>query len=271
MHYGLEIVPFGDFADPRIVMHFAQAAETAGWEGLVVWDHVTFPYGNGDPWVLLSAAAVVTEKLKLVTGVAALPRYRPHLLARLITSLDKLSQGRVILGAGLGAIDEEFTAFGDPGEKKVRAGMLDEGLQVLTQLWSGEAVTYHGQFYTVENARLAHTPLQNPRPPVWIGGDSLPALRRAAQWDGWIGGTCDEHCNTITQPEQVAKIAATLVKYRTSPEPFELALQGVTDPGQAEKILPYHQAGATWWFESIFPMRGSFEAMMARIQAGPAK
>jgi probable F420-dependent oxidoreductase len=252
-------------------MQFAQAAEAAGWEGLVVWDHVTFPYGNGDPWVLLSAAAAVTGQLKLVTGVAALPRYRPHLLARLITSLDKLSQGRLILGAGLGAIDDEFTAFGEAGDKRTRAQMLDEGLELLTQFWSGEPVTHHGRYYTVENARLAHTPLQRPRPPVWIGGDSPPALRRAARWDGWIGGTCDEHCNTITQPEQVAKITVTLQQQRTSHEPFEVALQGVTNPGQAEKILPYQQAGATWWFESIFPLRGSYAEMMARIQAGPAK
>ena len=271
MHYGIEIVPFGTFADPRLVMRFARAAEEAGWEGLIVWDHVTFPYGNGDPWVLLSAAAAVTEKLKLITGVAALPRYRPHLLARLITSLDKLSQGRFILGAGLGANDDEFLPFGETGDKKVRAAMLDEGLQVLTRLWTGEEVAFQGQYYRAEGTRLAHTPVQKPHPPVWIGGDSPPALRRAAQWDGWFGGTCDEHCNTVTPPERVAQIVATIYKHRTSPEPFEIALQGVTNPGQAEKILPYQQAGATWWFESLFGLRGSIDEMMARIQAGPAK
>ena len=141
MQFGIEIVPFGIFANPRVVMQFAREAEDAGWEGLIVWDHVTFPHGNGDPWVLLSAAAAVTEKLKLITGVTPIPRYRPHLLARMLTSLDILSRGRLILGAGLGAQDEEFTCFGEPGDKKVRAAMLDEGLEVLTQLWSGESVT----------------------------------------------------------------------------------------------------------------------------------
>jgi alkanesulfonate monooxygenase SsuD/methylene tetrahydromethanopterin reductase-like flavin-dependent oxidoreductase (luciferase family) len=271
MHYGIEIVPFGEFANPRLVMQFARVAEDAGWEGLIVWDHVTFPYGNGDPWVLLSAAAAVTEKLKLISGVAALPRYRPHLLARTLTSLDILSQGRLIVGAGLGAQDEEFTAFGEPGDKKVRAAMLDEGLEVLIQIWSGEAVTHHGCHYTLENACLAHTPVQQPRPPIWIGGESLPALRRAARWDGWFGGTCDENCNTVTSPERVAEIVAAIHKHRTSREPFEIALQGVTDPGQVEKVLPYQQAGATWWFESLFGLRGSFDEMLARIQAGPAK
>jgi alkanesulfonate monooxygenase SsuD/methylene tetrahydromethanopterin reductase-like flavin-dependent oxidoreductase (luciferase family) len=271
MHYGIELVPFGSFADPRLVMQIAQLAEQSSWEGLVVWDHVTFPYGNGDPWVLLSAAAAVTKNIKLITGVAALPRYRPHLLARMITSLDKLSQGRLILGAGLGAQDVEFTAFGDAGDKKVRAGMLDEGLELLPRLWSGEPVTHHGQHYTVENACLAHTPLQKPRPAIWIGGDSPPAMRRAARWDGWLGGTCDEHSNTITSPERVAEIVTSIYKHRTSPQSFEIALQGVTNPGQSDKILPYQQAGATWWFESIFPLRGSNDEMIARIQAGPAK
>lgn len=271
MHFGIEIVPFGTFANPRLVMQFARTAEQAGWEGLVVWDHITFPYGAGDPWVLLSAAAAVTEKLKLVTGVAALPRYRPHLLARQITSLDKLSQGRLILGAGLGFMDDEFTVFGEPGDKKVRAGMLDESLDVLTQLWTGQPVTHHGQFYTLDNALLVHTPIQKPRPPIWIGGDSHPALRRAARWDGWLGGTCDENCQTTTQPERIAEIVQEILKHRTSPEPFEIALAGVSDPGQVEKILPYQQAGATWWFESIFGLRGSIDEMMARIQAGPAK
>mgnify|MGYP001050759586 CR=1 FL=1 len=210
MHFGIEIVPFGSFADPHLVMQFARLAEASGWEGLIVWDHVTFPYGNGDPWVLLSAAAAVTEKIKLISGVAPIPRYRPHLLARMLTSLDKLSRGRLILGAGLGAQDEEFSCFGEVGDKKIRAAMLDEGLEVLTRLWSGEAVTYHGQHYTLEEARIAHTPVQKPRPPIWIGGESLPALRRAARWDGWFGGTCDEHCQTITPPERVAEIAATL-------------------------------------------------------------
>ena len=271
MRYGVEIVPFGTFADPRLVMQFARAAEAAGWEGLLVWDHVTFPYGAGDPWVLLSAAAAVTEKLKLVTGVAALPRYRPHLLARTITSLDKLSQGRLILGAGLGFMDDEFTAFGEPGEKKVRAQMLDEGLDVLTRLWTGQPVTYHGQHYILDNALLAHTPLQKPHPPIWIGGESAPAFRRAARWQGWIGGTCDENCKTTTQPERVAEIVQEISRHRDSTQPYEFALSGVSDPGQVEKVVTYQQAGATWWFESVFGLRGSIEEMMARIQAGPAK
>jgi alkanesulfonate monooxygenase SsuD/methylene tetrahydromethanopterin reductase-like flavin-dependent oxidoreductase (luciferase family) len=271
MHYGIEIIPFGEFANPRLVMEFARAAEAAGWEGLMVWDHITFPYGVGDPWVLLTSAAAVTEKIKLVSGVAPLPRYRPHLLARLLTSLDILSQGRVILGAGLGSVDEEFTSFGEPGEKKVRAAMLDEGLQVLTQLWSGQPVIFHGKHYTLEVAALALTPIQKPHPPIWIGGESQPALRRAARWDGWIMGTSDENCQVTNTPAQLAISISIIHQYRTSAAPFDIALTGVTQPGQTDKIRPYHAAGATWWFESLFGLRGSFTDMLDRIKAGPAR
>ena len=87
--------------------------------------------------------------------------------------------------SGLGSgVAEEFTAFGEPGDAKVRARMLDEGLTVLDGLWSGEPLTHHGQHYDVENVSLA--PLQRPRIPIWIGGQSAPALRRAARWDGWL-------------------------------------------------------------------------------------
>jgi alkanesulfonate monooxygenase SsuD/methylene tetrahydromethanopterin reductase-like flavin-dependent oxidoreductase (luciferase family) len=98
MRFGIEIVPFGDFADPRQVLQMAEAAEVAGWEGVWLWDHIMFPYGAGDPWVMLAAIAAKTRDLKLIPGVAVLPRYSPPTLARLLTGLDLLSEGRVVLG-----------------------------------------------------------------------------------------------------------------------------------------------------------------------------
>ena len=82
MHYGIEVVPFGDFSDPCQIVRLAQAAEASGWEGLWIWDHVLIPYGVADPWVTLSAVAASTRSIKLCAGVSPLPRYRPHLLAR---------------------------------------------------------------------------------------------------------------------------------------------------------------------------------------------
>ena len=157
MRYGIEVVPFGDFSDPRAIVRLAQAAEDAGWEAIWIWDHMLIPYGAGDPWVTLAAVAAATTSLKLCTGVAPLPRYRPHLLARTLAALDILSAGRVIFGTGLG-IAPDFTPFGEPGDDKTRAAMTDEGLDLLARLWSGEPVTHHGRFYTAEEVCLVPDP-----------------------------------------------------------------------------------------------------------------
>jgi probable F420-dependent oxidoreductase len=271
MRYGIEIVTFGEFGDPRLVVRFAQAAEAAGWEGLWVWDHITFAYGVGDPWVTLSAVAATTERLKLCPGIAPLPRYRPHVLARILTSLDMLSEGRVILGTGLGGVEEEFTAFGEPGDAKTRAAMLDEGLEVLTRLWSGEPVTFHGRFFTLEGATHIPQPVQRPRIPVWIGGESKPAMRRAARWDGWIIGAASPEVKMIKTPEQLADQVAYIRQHRTRDEAFDIAIDGISGPRDGPLTQEYAEAGATWWFESLFGLRGSVEEMLARVKAGPPR
>src|SRR5215212_12003364 len=185
MHYAIVTANLFDYADPRVAVRLARAAEAAGWEAFFVWDHLGFVRGvpSGDPCVILSAVAASTTHLKLGPAVTPLARRRPQVVANAVASLDLLSGGRAIFGAGLGGVTEEFTAFGEPGEAKRRAAMLDEGLAVLDRLWSGEMVTHHGQYYDVEHVSLAPLPFQRPRIPIWIGGESPPALRRAARWD----------------------------------------------------------------------------------------
>lgn len=269
MHFGIEIVPFGEYSDPRKVIELAQAADEARWEGLAVWDHLLMPYGTGDPWVMLAGAAATTRRLKLVTGVAALPRYRPETLARMLAGLDLLSEGRAVLGAGAGAITEEFTLFGGPGERRARAGMLDEGLEVLSRLWSGEAVEFHGEHYSVEGAALVPQPVQRPRIPVWIGGESRAALRRAARWDGWIIGIIDETGQFTRSPEKLAEEVAYIRSQRSVDGPFDVAVDGISEPGEGGGAREYADAGATWWFEALYGMRGSHEEMLERVKAGP--
>lgn len=113
----------GDYANPRNVARLGQAAEAAGWDGLFVWDHLAFVWGSpsGDSWTILTAVAQVTERIKIGTDVTPIPRHRPHMLANTLATIDLLSDGRVILGAGLGALEQEFTAFGEAGDTKVRA------------------------------------------------------------------------------------------------------------------------------------------------------
>jgi alkanesulfonate monooxygenase SsuD/methylene tetrahydromethanopterin reductase-like flavin-dependent oxidoreductase (luciferase family) len=268
MHFGIEVVPFGDFSDPRPVVQLARAAEAAGWEGLWIWDHMLVPYGSGDPWITLAAVAASTKNIKLVTGIAPLPRYRPHLLARMLTGLDLLSAGRVIFGTGLG-IDPDFAPFGEPVDGRTRSDMLDEGLDLLAAYLSGEPVSRSGQYYRVEAAQLLPSPLQKPHPPFWIGGHSPAALRRAARWDGWIIGTVDESSTITKTPGQLEQQIAWIRRYRISSGPFDIAVDGVTQPGQADLPREYAAAGATWWFEAIHLSRGTSDELLRRIQAGP--
>jgi alkanesulfonate monooxygenase SsuD/methylene tetrahydromethanopterin reductase-like flavin-dependent oxidoreductase (luciferase family) len=272
MRYGLEIVPFGKYSDPRAVVRLARAAEAAGWEAIALWDHLLMPYGSGDPWVTLAAVAQATSRLRLITMVAPLPRYRPHVLARTLIALDILSEGRLIFGTGLGVAFDQ-APFGDPTDPATLAAMLDEGLEVLAGLWGEAPLSHRGRHYTVEGAHLVPGPVQRPRIPVWIGGDSPAALRRAARWDGWVIGTIDEQCNVTKSPERLAAQVAVLRSRRANDAPFDapfdVAVDGVSPAGGAGLARAYAQAGATWWLEAIFGSRGSDEEMLARISAGP--
>jgi alkanesulfonate monooxygenase SsuD/methylene tetrahydromethanopterin reductase-like flavin-dependent oxidoreductase (luciferase family) len=191
------------------------------------------------------------------------------LLARFLTGLDLLSQGRVILGAGAGAIHEEFTHFGGPGEIQRRAEMLDESLEMIAGLASGEPFEYQGKYYSVDGVALQPRPFQQPRIPVWIGGESRAALRRAARWDGWMIGTVDENSQVTRTPEQLFKEVESIRRWRANPGPFDVAIDGISQPGERSLAGEYADAGATWWFEILFGLRGSHAEMLQRIKAGP--
>lgn len=271
MHYGIDVVTLGDYANPQLVVQFAQAAEAAGWEGLFVWDHLAFAWGvpSGDPWVILSAVAQATTHLKIGTAVTPLPQRRPHILANTIATLDHLSEGRVILGAGLGGVPQEFTAFGEADDGRERAQRLDEGLDLLNRLWAGESVTHHGRHYVVENVTLAPLPVQRPRVPIWIGGESLPALRRAGRWDGWVVGGDNERAEMVKTPEQIAEKVAYIQQHRSDTSPFDVALTGCSTSGENALVREFAAVGVTWWLESLHGFRGTFDELQARVKSGP--
>lgn len=273
MHYGIEMTNLGDYADPRVAVRLARAAEEAGWEGLFVWDHLAFAWGvpSGDPWVILSAVTASTRRLKLGTAVTPLARRRLQVVANSLATLDLLSGGRVVFGAGLGGVGEEFSAFGEPAEAKERAATLDEGLFVLGKLLSGEEVSHHGEHYTVEAVKLAPLPVQRPRIPIWVGGESPAALRRAARWDGWLApATSPDGTPTMEKdPARIAEMVAHIRRHRTTAASLEVAVDGYTESGERELPRAYEEAGATWWLECIHGMRGDLEDMMTRVKAGP--
>jgi probable F420-dependent oxidoreductase len=271
MRYGIVTANLGDYADPRVVVRLARAAEAAGWEAFLVWDHLGFVHGvpSGDPYVILSAIAASTTRLKLGTAITPLARRRPQIVANALASLDLLSGGRMVFGAGLGGVAEEFSAFGDPGDMKERAAMLDEGLMILDGLWSGETVTHRGQHYAVEGVSLAPLPLQRPRIPIWIGGESAPALRRAARWDGWLAPATNPDGTPSKSPARIAEMVAEIRRHRTTDAPFEVAVDGYSEAGDATLLRAYGEAGTTWWLEIIHGTRGPLDEMIARVEAGP--
>src|SRR5262245_52205738 len=258
MRFSINIPNFGDFADPRTVATIAAAAEQAGWDGLFVWDHVVHDKAErsgqpfGDPWMLLTAAALATSRLKLGTMVTPVARRRPEQLARQVATLDSLSAGRVIFCAGLGGpIEDEFGSFGDTTDPVVLAERLDEGLELLGRYWSGEQVNHHGRHYEVRNVTLLPATVQRPRPPVWIGGfwPNRPPMRRAARWDGAVPLFAAAGHGQAPPVDQVRDLIAYIGKHREEPgEAFEIALGGASPPDPAEAgelIATLADAGAT--------------------------
>lgn len=263
MRFSINIPNFGDFADPRTVANVAATAEAAGWDGLFVWDHVVHdkvkrrgqPFG--DPWILLTAAALATSRLKLGTMVTPIARRRPEQLARQVATLDVLSGGRVIFCAGLGGpVEDEFGSFGDATDPVVLAERLDEGLELLQRYWSGKQVNHDGRHYQVRDVTLLPASAQRPRPPVWIGGfwPHRRPMRRAARWDGAVPLFTDAGHGQIPPLDQVRDLIAYVRKHRQgqTDNPFEIALGGASPPDPAEAsdaIASLADAGATWWDE----------------------
>ncbi|MEV4224875.1 LLM class flavin-dependent oxidoreductase [Nonomuraea sp. NPDC049725] len=266
MRYGIDVAILGDLAEPSRLVALAREAEAAGWDAVLVWDHLAFAWGmpSADPWVALSAAAAATSRVGLGTAVTAVARHRPEVLAHTVATFDRLSGGRAILGAGLGGVAGEFTAFGAP---RPGGAVLDEALDVISALWSGDEVRHRGARYTVDGVRLAPLPVQRPRVPVWIGGTAPAALRRAARWDGWVVAGDDEEGRMTLSPAELAAQVAELRRHRVADGPFDVALIGVSEPGAS--VTPYADAGATWWLEHLHGRRGDFDQLMRRVRSGP--
>lgn len=269
MKYAIDVTGLGRYADAEVVAQVATDAEQAGWDGLFIWDHLGWVEGipSGDPWVSITAAAAATSRIRLGFDVTPLPRRRPQIVATAVAALDRFSKGRIILGVGLGGVAREFEAFGEPGDPKLRAAMLDEALDVITNLWSGERVRHRGRFYTVDDVALTPLPIQRPRPPVWVGGSAPPALRRAGSWDGYTAGNItDETGRIVLDSEQLRQRLETIAPAHGT---FDVAVVGQSDAGDHRLHAEYEQAGATWWLECIHDLRGPLDDMLDRVRQGP--
>ncbi len=284
MRYAVHVHNFGEYSDPRLLAQFAHEAEEAGWDGFFVCDHLTARTAAGpapiaDPWIALAAVAMATNRLRLGPMVAALPRRRPWQLASETVTLDHLSGGRLVLGVGSGtSVEQSFAPFGEEAELRRRAEMLDEALEVLTGLWSGQPFRHSGKHYQVRDVTFLPRPVQSPRIPIWVAA-TWPfrrPFRRAARWDGFFADVegVDWTKGEILTPTQLREMVAYTRSYRVSSEPFEVVIGGHSPFDQsraADFLAPYAEAGLTWWIEGIHPAFGSAEALRRKIQDGPPR
>ena len=289
MKFGVYLPNFGPYGDARMLADLAHEAEEAGWDGFFLWDQVSkstlTPAVDAmvDPWVALTAIALRTRTLRLGLLVTPLPRRRPWLVARETVSLDHLSAGRLIFGVGSGGGYFDFEALGEVSDPAALAALLDEGLEVLTGLWSGEPYRHEGPAYHIKEAQFLPRPLQSPRIPIWVAAlwPAKAPLRRAARFDGVIPIGRDLPLNAMLTPEQMREIARYVASQPGYTTPFEVVHMGIT-PGEdaaydREVVAAYQQAGVTWWAEKILPERwGSWsdwplQSMRARIRQGPPR
>ncbi|MGH9034883.1 MAG: LLM class flavin-dependent oxidoreductase [Acidimicrobiia bacterium] len=284
MQFGLYLPTEGDFADVGLLAQLAREAEHAGWDGLFIWDALLPIYEHSDlvrealgdtgeivdPYVALTAIAAGTERLRFGALVTPLPRLRPEAFARLTATLDRFCGGRLILGVGLGNPSTQFTAFGGAADTRVRAAMLDEFLDVLLQLWSGEEVNTRGSHYVAEGVSLRPTPQQRPRIPIWVGADSKNRAprRRAARWDGFVPAS-DSWPEGVISPAEYEAIVADITALRPQgdPDPFDVVVIGnVSGTLPTTDSLPaYAAAGVTW----VLTQALSVDDARSRIAAGP--
>lgn len=261
-----------NMASPDGLVSLAVLAESAGWDGVFLWDHVTYADAVElpvcDPWIVLGAVAQATAHVRLGPMVTPIARRRPWRVAQEVTTLDHLSGGRAVLGVGLGwPALEDFARFGDRSDDELRAEMLDEGLDLISALWSGEHVHHDGEHYDVDTT-MRPPPLQQPRPPVWVAGmwPNRRPFERAARWDGVFAMSARTDGVPLLRPSEVRDIVTYIDERRPmSSTPFDVVVSGHWDHTPAE----YEDAGVTWLIQSWNAEDGWVDRLRSLIEAGP--
>ena len=264
LRQGLFFPPFDALADPRLVAEIAQDAEKAGWDGVFLWDHLLYAEPVReilDPWICLAAMAMVTERISMGPMVTPLSRRRPAVVARQAATLDRLSNGRLILGFGLGDDGRlgELTRFGEQADPVKRGQALTEGLEVVTGLLSGRSVHHIGTYYTVDGVCFLPPPARPGGIPIWLAAHwpHLKPLRRARRYGGvFVIGT--------PGPDQLAEWTRSIAPM-VPRAGFEVVVSG--PPG--EDPAPWSRAGATWWLTGLGPYDIDVDEVRAVVRAGP--
>jgi alkanesulfonate monooxygenase SsuD/methylene tetrahydromethanopterin reductase-like flavin-dependent oxidoreductase (luciferase family) len=278
LHYAIDIAPLGELADARAILRLAEAAEASGWDGLSIWDSLGLSMGTvaADPFVVLAGVAARTTGLRLITSIVALARRRPQLVVQAAGSLDQLSDGRLILGVGAGVDAPDFESFGEPADQTTRVARMDEALAIVDAGLRGEVLDHAGPHLVARGVSLGPSPVQRPRPPIWLGAYKPGGIRKAARWDGWIAVAMSEDGSGMsmtpeTFADQVGIASSARATLGRETQAFDIAVLGVTQDRQAGTSAAFGEAGATWWLESLSPMRGSLGELEAVVRLGPPR
>lgn len=278
MRFGITIPNFGEFGDARVLADLAAVAENAGWDGCFVWDHIrpadpAMPLA--DPWIAATAMALATERILLGPLVTPLARRRPWQVARQAVTLDHLSGGRLVLGVGLGGDwNGEYLGFGEVGSNKQRGAMLDEALEVITGLWTGEPFSFHGEHYQVTDVPFLPVPVQQPRIPIWVAGiwPNTAPFRRAARFDGAF--PIVERASFAALPDEIRAIRALIAAHRPSGAPYDMVVhsesRGVPPNELADNLTALEDAGVTWWLQTVDPAE-ALSGVRALLADGPPR
>lgn len=283
MKYGIALPNFGKYAQTNSIIELTQAAGELAYDSIWVSDHVVIPNshkGFGDeflePLTTLTFLAARTSKIKLGTSVIILPYRNPVVLAKTISTLDELSNGRVILGIGAGWMKDEFDALSVPYSE--RGAVTDEYIDVLKNLWTEDNPEFKGSYTEFSDIKFLPKPLQKPYPPIWVGGGSKRAIERAVKrGDGW-------HPVGLTPSELKGKVRylrGLLEKSGRSPGEFTISLRRtleITDKsdidenetlrGTPEKIArgieEYKEAGVTHFVFHL--LGGEFKGLLRTMK-----
>jgi alkanesulfonate monooxygenase SsuD/methylene tetrahydromethanopterin reductase-like flavin-dependent oxidoreductase (luciferase family) len=262
MRFGF-VIPW---ADADEVGDLAAAAEESGWDGIFVWE----PVWGVDAWISLAVAAVRTSRIRLGTLLTPPSRRRPAELASQVATVDRLSGGRVTLSVGLGALDSGFEAFGEQCDKRVRAELMDECLDIVTGLWAGQPFAYAGKHYTISPTTFPTigSTVQQPHPPIWcVGVLNRPrTMIRALRWNGLLPQVMVDGKGESASLEAVAKVRAEI-----GDRPYDIVIEG---NGSEHSPAAWADAGATWWIESMWDAMGRAEPVLValdRLRDGPPR
>lgn len=277
LRYGF-IIPGGEANE---IVTMAREAEDAGWDGVFYWDGIYIESAGPmfDPWAMLAAIATQTSRVRIGAMLTPVSRRRPWKLARETMTVDQLSGGRLVLPVGLGALDDGgFGKVGEPTDRKTRAELLDEGLDILTGLWSGKPFSYKGKHYTLDEMTFLPPPVQQPRIPIWVTGawPREKSMARVLRYDGLLPAKLDANGSFAdVTPDDLRAMKTYIEERRTATTPFDIVYEGRT-PGDdlaqaAEIVRPYAEAGATWWMEAMWEAPNTPADVRKRIQQGPPR